>query len=654
MKKKVIGILFLMCIIGSFAALQVAVSAAESGQCGDSLTWTFDDDGTLTISGEGDMRADRAWLQLDVKNVIIEDGVTSIDSYAFNVSAIETADIPGSVTSIGDGAFAFCPELKKINIPDSVTYLGKSAFAACDSAESIYIGSGVTDIKEDTFAGCVALTEVTVPESVKYIGRRAFADCENLQHITIFGDVTSIGAYAFSRCVAIDDIILPDSVTSIGNNAFEKCKALKTITVGSGLEAIGDNAFMDSGITELSLPATLSRIGIWVFNGCVNLESIEVDEANQYFSSQDGNLFNKDKTELIRYAPAGSAEAYDIPDSVVKISQNAFRNCKNLKHVTLPQDMTEVNDWAFYMCLSVEEVDFHDNITSIGSDAFYGCESLKSAELPDSITNIGDRAFNTCRSLESVKLPGGLKTIGNSVFFWCALKSVTIPDGVEMIDNFAFHGCSELTDITIPQSVTSIGEGVFYDCGALADIYYSGSMADWNDISIADKNSGIAGAELHCGGVSVTYEPNFNSQYKNRTTVERGGDIVLTDDIPQRAGHTFLGWALSPDAEAARYRPGDTITAPAADITVYALWEETSYTRTELSGNKLTVTPEGIPEGSSIILACYKDGVLVYISRYEYDNSETVQFETDKEYDSAKVFVWDDEMTPVAEPERII
>ena len=172
---------------------------ASSGTTGD-CTWTLDDDGLLTISGNGAM-ADYGFCGPwgdKIKNVVIESGVTAIGDFAFRYcTSLVSVTIGDSVTSIGDFAFRYCTSLVGVTIPDSVTSIGTGAFHGCSRLASVTISDSVTTIDVGAFSGCTSLESVTIPDSV-----------------------TSIDYYAFSGCTSLASVTIPDSVTSIGFEAF--------------------------------------------------------------------------------------------------------------------------------------------------------------------------------------------------------------------------------------------------------------------------------------------------------------------------------------------------------------------------------------------------------------------------------------------------
>ena len=235
---------------------------------------------------------------------------------------------------------------------------------------------------------------------------------------------------------------IPDSVTSIGYSAFKGCTGLTNVTIGNGVKNIGDYAF----------------------NGCSGLKSINVSKNNSAYSSVDGILYDKNKTQII-YVPYAIQGAITIPDSMTSIGSSAFNGCSGLTNVTIG-----------------------NGVTSIGNYAFYGCTGLTSITIPDSVTSIGNYAFSKCTGLTSVTIGNSVTSIGYEAFWGCTgLTSVTIPNSVTSIGNYAFEGCTGLKSIAIPDSVTSIGYRAFIDCYKLTSIYYTGNIAGWCGISGLDN-----------------------------------------------------------------------------------------------------------------------------------------------------------------------
>ena len=392
----------------------------------------------------------------------IPDSVTEIGESAFYGCGLTSITMSKSVTSIGDHAFFGCTSLASITIPDSVRYLGNAAFEFCCKLESVTLGSGIAYIGNSAFCHCTSLESITIPKSVTSIGDQAFFGCTSLTSITIPDSVTSIGSWAFSRCTSLANIIIPDSITSIGSGAFNDCTSLTSATIGNGVTNIADAD---------------------IFLYCISLTEISVNSENANYSSENGILFNKDKTKLICY-PAGKKDSsYSIPDSVTSIGLLAFAY-SSLTSITIPDSVTSISGSAFGNCTSLTSVTIPNGVTSIGDNAFNNCTSLTSVTIPDSITSIGSGAFSGCTSLTSATIGNGVTSIGSWAFGNCtSLANIIIPDSITEIGMEAFYGCTSLTSITIPKSVTSLSGSAFSGCSSLTEINVSGENADYSSVN---------------------------------------------------------------------------------------------------------------------------------------------------------------------------
>ena len=437
-----------------------------------------------------------------LKNITIGNGVTSIDDETFyGCSSLTSVNIPNSVTSIGERAFYDCSSLTSITIPNSVTSIGYSAFYGCSSLTSVTIPDGVTSIDSSTFSGCSNLTSVTIPNSVTIIGRDAFSGCSSLTSVTIPDSVTSIGPGAFGYCSHLVSIDIPDSVTRISSYAFSGCSSLTSIKIPKSVVLIDSSAFSSSG-----------------------LASITVDSRNLEYSSVDGVLFNKNKTQLVTH-PAGKGISYSIPNSVTSISSYAFSGCSSLTSVTIPNSVTSIGYCAFEDCSSLTSVTIPDGVTSIYSSTFSGCSSLTSVTIPNSVTSIGSDAFEDCSSL----------------------TSITIPDGVTSIGSDAFRNCSRLASIAIPASVTTIGYGAFYQSNLMV-VYYSGTIEQWKNIKIDSsqgKNSPLIQAKIYYN--SSVKPSNARAKKPAHTSSPKSAKNTIYTATAQNAvpGELYMLYAFS-------------------------------------------------------------------------------------------------------------
>ena len=548
------------------------IASGECGADGDNLTWVLAEDGTLTISGSGEMTDTVPWADYNqaILSVVMEPGVTSIGEEAFrDCSNLASVTIPEGVTSIGWGAFGCCNSLTSVTIPESVTSIGDYAFQLCSNLRSVEI-KGAASIGDSAFDHCERLANVTFSGNVTSIGDRAFSGCERLTNVVLPESVTDIGAEAFYFCERLTSVAMP-GVVNIGNSAFADCHSLTDVIIPDSVINIGKGAFFSCNLTSVTIPDSVEHIEGNAFYGCSNLERILVDSNNSAYASADGILFSKDYTALIAYPAAKKDTVYKIPKSVMVIGFAAFSYNKNLSNVMIPESVTSIGAGAFYNCVKLTNVNIPRGVTHIEELTFSCCFSLTSLKIPEYVTSIGEWAFAHCIKLSSVTIPGSVANIEQYSFYSCSnLTSIVINDGVKSIGENAFEGCSNLTSIVIADGVKSIGENAFencrkliklwlpktvtfidYDafsgCDNLKNVYYGGSVSDWNAITIEDGNAALENAKRTYG---VTETPGTEIRPVNTTTLTSGGKVTLTAWAMPDNKKVKANWSLSEDSKA--------------------------------------------------------------------------------------------------------
>ena len=460
----------------TFAAMAVICAVCAGAETYGDFEYDVLDDGTVEITKYIGWEAEK----VDIPEKIDGKSVTSIGYDAFKYSRLASITIPDSVTSIGSYAFYFCTNLRSVTIPDNVTEIYERAFYHCTSLKSVTIPASVKYIGPEAFGYGIYDDEHTIVDGFSinytkntyghyYATKYGFSSetclvTEELDNGTLAikgyagvdkiftvpseingKKVTEIGDSVFKDCLILTSVTIPNSVTSVGDRAFWGCANLTSITIPGSVMSIGFIAFSDcSSLKSVTIPDSVTSIGDSAFGDCTSLTAIDVTIGNKNYTSVNGVLFNKDKTELICYPAGKTDKSYIIPDSVISMGYSAFRSCVNLTRIIIP-----------------------DSLTEIGINAFRGCTSLTSITIPNSVTSIGDWAFGGCTSLTSITIPNSVTEIGWSAFSGCtSLTSITIPDSVTSIDEVVFYNCKSLKTVTIPVSVKTIGKdafGYYYD-----------------------------------------------------------------------------------------------------------------------------------------------------------------------------------------------
>jgi len=202
--------------------------------------------------------------------------------------------------------------------------------------------------------------------------------------------VTIIDYEAFSGCTSLTSVIIPNSVTLIGVNAFYGC----------------------TNLTRVTIPDSVTIIDYSAFSGCTSLTAINVASGNSAYTSENGVLYNKNKTNLIQYPAGKTGSSFTIPNSVTRIESYAFSGCTSLTNITIPNSITSIGEGAFWGCTSLSSVIIPNSINSIEPYAFAFCESLTSITFQGTIpsSRLDSDAFYEMGDLREKYLAGGIGT----------------------------------------------------------------------------------------------------------------------------------------------------------------------------------------------------------------------------------------------------
>ena len=485
-------------------------------------------------------------------NVTLPDNIWELNGTFVGCSNLSSINIPSNLVSI-DGAFTDCSSLPSLVIPSSVTYIGAKTFQNCSSLSSVYLPNSVSQIGDYAFNN-TGLTSISIPNTVTNIGENTFQGCNKLVSITsrpvtppalaksntfsqwiynnaqlvvpqvalntykstdwwnlfknMTGDQSLNTSYDFEDngiyYIKLDDttvevtykdtnynsysgnVTVPATVsyggktynvTRIGYNAFYHCSGLTGISLPASVTSISTGAFNGCyGLTRLTIPQNIKSIGAGAFDGCIGLTQL-VWNAKNCLSNGDMTTSNINKVTIgdnvvvlpIGFVANAKITSVNLPNSVSLIGGHAFEGCKSISSLTIPVDVSCIGDSAFAQCNGLTHLTWNarecwfngnmytNNLTAvtIGNNVRVLPERLAdnskitAVTIPSSVVRIGGFAFNSCTNLGEINLSSGLISIATYAFYHCTgIQSLTIPSNVEIIDEYAFEGCSGITQLT--------------------------------------------------------------------------------------------------------------------------------------------------------------------------------------------------------------
>ncbi len=637
--------------------------------------------------------------------ILVPDGVTKIGNYAFQGQRnLLQVTLPEGVTKIGDGAFAWCDSLIKINLPDSLTTIGTAAFTGCRSLISVVIPEGVEKLEYNTFCECNSLIEVTIPKSMKFIGQWAFGYCHSLDKVHIkdlaawceiefISNPLQHAGKLYIDGTLQERIVIPEGVTKINSSAFYNCR-----------------------MNEITIPASVTEIGESAFYGCNEIEKVHTPQVSAWcgiaFANVYANPLNSFGANL--YINGALADEITVPETITEIKPYAFYGFEGLKAIHIPETVTKIGEDAFYSCENLAEILLPDSVTSVGARAFYNCWNLQNAVL-GSTTRIEEYAFSGCENLRQVVLPADLFYVKNYAFESCNSLSVAFFKGTQTAWNqvIFYKGNDALTNAAIVYEATEKTYHFITNCDAALDSITSYSVLEKPQIENNGKtllgwydNEALEGNPVtfpYFGSESILYAawtdhtgadfsdaiPFFENTSRAVPDAE-SGDTVYYMIVPKYSGsyrfyttgtHDTYGYLYDGQQNrittngdggtANNFLISHTLTAGETyfvAVRTYGRHENvTLVCETDCKPNAHTVcvssatgerifltVPSYLPEGASIMLACYEDGRMTELQMAENQNKD-IYFITHTTFDSVKVFAWDtmDSLSPLIAPEKV-
>jgi len=340
----------------------------------------------------------------NLTSILIPNTITSIGSYAFSYCSgiTGTLTLPTTLKKLGDGAFYGCSNLTSVTIPASLTDIGYYCFLESNLVTSFNVNASNPDYtsvggmlmskNQDTIFSCppAKTGAITIPTTVKLIGSHAFYNCTKITGtITIPQYVDYIGYYAFYNCSLITSFAVNTLNTyfsaengvllSKAKDRLLVCPVSKTgvYQMPLTIKTIDPAAFaFCSGITgSLQIPSFVNSIGDYAFYNAKLLSAIDVDGANQRYSSDNGVLLNRNQ-DTVFVCPFAKTGSFVLPATVKHINYSAFDGCTGITAVTLPSSLQSIGAYAFEYCTSLTNIFLPLHVSNIGDGAFYSCTNL--------------------------------------------------------------------------------------------------------------------------------------------------------------------------------------------------------------------------------------------------------------------------------------
>lgn len=387
----------------------------------DALTYDWDEDTeTLQITGQGkvignnDASEPLEEYRDQVKKIVLGEGITEIDKYAFmDFTNLQEITFSSTITKIDEAAFYRCYSLETVELPDSLTTICKAAFADCIAMETVKLSKKIRTIEDFAFQRC-AMETITIPGSLKVLSPVAFFKCPGLQTYQVASDnaayCTQDGvlfstdkktllAYPSGR--KSDVYTTPATTVTIGENAFNNTKITK-IFISDSVKSIRDGAFAYSKLESLNIPNSVTDMGQFICESCESLCSVIVGKGLK-------------KLPYRSFYKCSSLSTVKLSTSLRELEPLSFAYCASLKRITIPSNVTIIYNGCFGECSSLTEVSFSKKVKEIAYQAFFNCKNLKTVTFPKSLKKIHALSFYGTR-IRTVKIPTSVTFIGKNAF----------------------------------------------------------------------------------------------------------------------------------------------------------------------------------------------------------------------------------------------
>lgn len=401
--------------------------------------------------------------------------------------------------------------------------------------------------------------------------------------------VVSIGETAFWKNDKLQSVTIEDGVLDIKMGAFHNCRYLRSVKLPATLKSVGSYAFWKSlSLSTIYIPASLTDLSAKAFSEG-GMIAYEVSPDNPVYSSEDGILFNKDKTELLHFPAKKQVESFSIPEKVEKIGKFAFES-NQLNEVIFHDKLLSIDDYAFFLCEKLAKADVPNSVEFVGESAFSRCYNLKEAHLPEKLTAISPGLFEYGYKLEKVNIPSTVTSIGKSAFRYCRkMNDLRLPEGLVEIGDEAFNGW-EMTSLVIPNSVTTIGRQAFAGCTELKSLVLGNSVSEIGSDAFYDNRElreiDIL-SEDYYNVTSYAFENCNVVEYVNLPDTDWARKVLISLDSEYKRRY----WSYETDANGKVVKLLEIATAIDAPNVTTDMKDKTIF---DLKGNRLSHVEKGV------------------------------------------------------------
>lgn len=480
-------------------------------------------------------------------------------------SAVESGiiDIPAAingkaVTGISSGAFAGeSVVISKLNA-ETTTNATNSEYNILSNITSINIPSSITEIGSEAFNGLKSLTTISFINNsqLQTIGANAFADCVNLKNISLPSGVTKIPYGAFENCKALESVTIPSGVTKIGAQAFCGAEKLSFTRLPASVTEIGELAFFGcKGSSSITLPSGVSSIGDGAFAGIENVTTFTVSGTNANYTTKNGVLYNKAKTELLQYPKAKTGASFiingeDSANTVSKIKSYAFYKCENLTYVNI-NNVREIESLAFADCSALSRINAW-GVNKASVDAFTNTSWLETQISDESCDQIVlDHILLLYIPEDKTEMglsdwDSNIGTIGENAFAFSDLETIYVPSRVSRWSDNAFANIPTLKDVYIEK----MDEDLLYKIGVQENLFGNNhadlklhvtrsdneAIAAMGQSALSDIPREVISTNVTCinNGVTTTQTIYYDEEY----TLAGNGSVVWENEAGERYQNT--------------------------------------------------------------------------------------------------------------------